>query len=437
MTYFIYTFTGGLCNYFSCVNLLPKKLSVLKRFLLFLYAFVSLYLFNHVYGQAGTFITLTGILIIVCIMTKNDYLSLGCYLFGYLYIIAFNYLFMYIAGEVLKMDMVSMLKHDIMNIAFSCLYCAYCGVTTKLIGLFIHKKLNISQYLTNEHMLKAILIDLFLLVFFFVFNFSYGERLGYNYGVIALNGIIFLLLFSITVFLMYSIYKVTMGEQAYKFRMAQYENLQNYTEKLENSYGIMRKFKHDYMNILSTMSGFMEENDMDGLIEYYEKRVLPISHSFSESDTKLGALSKIKDTAMKSLLSSKFIYTMEIGINLKIELTELIDDLVMDTLDLSRIIGIFLDNSIEAAMDTIEKELYYCMFYRDNDLYIIIRNTSLPLSHAISQLCSHGISTKGEDRGVGLYNVSLILSNYDNIIWDTTYEEPYFTQKLILRKGVK
>ncbi|MBE5987492.1 MAG: GHKL domain-containing protein [Paenibacillaceae bacterium] len=437
MTYFVYTLTGGFCNYFSCSNLLPKKLSVFNRLLLFLYAFGSLYFFNRYYGQASTFITLSGMLIIVSLFTKLDYLSLGCYLFGYLYIIAFNYLFMYIAGEILKMDMECMLKHDVLNMIFSTVYCVYCGITTKLIGWFIHKKLNISQYLTNKHMLKAILTDLSLLVFFFVFNFSYGERLGYNFGVIAINGVVFLLLFSITVYLMYSIYKVTMGEQAYKYRMAQYENLQIYTERLENSYGSMRKFKHDYLNILSTMGGFMEENDMNGLIEYYEKRVLPISHAFSESDTKLGGLSKVKNTALKSLLSSKFIYTMEIGINLKIELTEIIDDVVMDSLDLSRIIGIFLDNAIEAAMNTDQKELYYCMFYKDEELYIIVRNTSLPLSHAISQLSSHGISTKGEDRGVGLYNVSLILSDYNDVIWDTTYEEPYFTQKLILRKGTK
>jgi two-component system sensor histidine kinase AgrC len=393
---------------------------VFNRLLLFLYAFGSLYFFNRYYGQASTFITLSGMLIIVSLFTKLDYLSLGCYLFGYLYIIAFNYLFMYIAGEILKMDMECMLKHDVLNMIFSTVYCVYCGITTKLIGWFIHKKLNISQYLTNKHMLKAILTDLSLLVFFFVFNFSYGERLGYNFGVIAINGVVFLLLFSITVYLMYSIYKVTMGEQAYKYRMAQYENLQIYTERLENSYGSMRKFKHDYLNILSTMGGFMEENDMNGLIEYYEKRVLPISHAFSESDTKLGGLSKVKNTALKSLLSSKFIYTMEIGINLKIELTEIIDDVVMDSLDLSRIIGIFLDNAIEAAMNTDQKELYYCMFYKDEELYIIVRNTSLPLSHAISQLSSHGISTKGEDRGVGLYNVSLILSDYNDVIWDTT-----------------
>ncbi|WP_185967455.1 GHKL domain-containing protein [Clostridium sp. HBUAS56010] len=258
--------------------------------------------------------------------------------------------------------------------------------------------------------------------------------MGYNYGVIALNGIIFLLLFGITVFLMYSIYKATLSEQAYNNRMAQFENLRLYTERLENSYGIMRKFKHDYMNILSTMSGYMEENNMKGLTEYYGEKVLPISHAFSESDTKLGALSKVKNTALKSLLSSKFIYSMETGIKAEIELTEPIEALYMDALDLSRVVGIFLDNAIEAAAETEEKELIFCMFYKDENLHLIIQNTTLPPDHSLFELRSHGISTKGENRGVGLYNAAMILNAYKNAVWDTAYEAPYFIQELTLFK---
>lgn len=231
---------------------------------------------------------------------------------------------------------------------------------------------------------------------------------------------------------MYSVYKVTMGEQAYKHRMAQFENLRIYTERLENSYGIMRKFKHDYMNILVTMSGYLKEDDMDGLKEYYGERILPISRAFTESDTKLGALSNIKNTAIKSLLSSKFVYMIEIGIKAEIELTEPINDLNMDCLDLSRVLGIFLDNAMEAAMETEEKEVHFCIFYKEKNLHLIIQNTALPPTHAISELRSHEISTKGENRGIGLFNVDLILKNYENTIWNTTYEEPYFTQELIL-----
>ncbi len=436
MTYFIYSLTGSLCSYFSCVNLLPNKLIFKKKFLIFLYIFTIAYFFNPILGQVCSFIISGGLLLLIFWFTKFDIFSLSCYLFGYLYSITFNYVGMWLAGYLLNMSMSELLSHSNLTIIFSIIYCIFCGITTKLLGWFIHAKLNISRYLKNRYMLKAIFIDLFLLVFFFVFNFSYGERLGYNYGVIALNGIMFLLLFVITSYLMYSIYQITVGEQAYKHRIIQYENLQLYTERLEHSYHTMRKFKHDHINILSTMSGFMYDNDMKSLMEYYGEKVLPLSHSFAESDTKLGALSNIRDTALKSLLSSKFIYAMEIGIQLEIELTENIEKVPMDSLDLSRIVGIFIDNAIEASLETEEKDLRFCMFYRENNLYLIIRNTSLPPALPISQLCTHGISTKGENRGVGLYNVSALLENYQQTEWNTTYEQPYFTQELILEEVV-
>lgn len=432
MINFICTIAGSLCNYFSFINLLPHKISYIKRTVIFTYILGIFFFFEGSLGQVSTFFTCIGIIVFTFLFTKNKVFNVCCYLFGYLYIVTFNYLFMWITGIFLKMDMQALLTHDILTLVFSCTYSLYCGITTKLLGLYIHRKLKLSKFLTNKHLLIAIFIDLVFMVFLFILNFSYGERLGYSYGIIALNGITFLLLFAITVCLMYSIYKTTLAEQAYKHRMAQFENLRIYTERLEKSYGTMRKFKHDYMNILSTMSEFMKENDMDGLMEYYGEKVLPISHAFTESDTKLGALSNLKNTALKSLLSSKFIYAMETGIKTEIELTEPISELYMDSLDLSRIIGIFLDNAMEAVMEANKKELCFCMFYKEGDLYLIIRNTALPPSHAISELRTQGISSKGENRGIGLFNVTMILKNYENAIWNTTYEEPYFTQELIL-----
>ncbi|WP_312426005.1 GHKL domain-containing protein [Lacrimispora sp.] len=432
MTYFIYTFTGALSVYFFCIHLLPIKLTIIKRLTIFLYTFGTAFLFNRIYGQASTFITFLGLTLLTYFFTDDRYLSLCCYLFGYLHGISSSYLFMWIMAFFLKIDMNDFSTNSKSIMLFACIYCLYCAATTKLIGWYLHKKLKLSQYLTNRHLLKAIFIDLLLLMLFYIFNFSYGERLGYNYGVIALNGLIFIFLFIITVFLMYSVYKITMSEQSYKHRMAQFENLRTYTERLENSYGIMRKFKHDYMNILITMSGYMKENDMESLKEYYGEKILPISRAFTESDTKLGNLSNIKNTALKSLLSSKFVYMMELGIKTEIELTEPINGLNIDCLDLSRIIGIFLDNAMEAAMETEAKKVHFCMFYKGMDLYLIVQNTALPLTHTISELRSHDISTKGSNRGIGLFNVEVILKNYENAIWNTTYEEPFFTQELIL-----
>ncbi|ADL04516.1 hypothetical protein Closa_1937 [[Clostridium] saccharolyticum WM1] len=208
MTYFIYTFTGAICHYFFCIYLLPDKLTFIKQLVVFSYTFIIFFLFGRIYGQASTFITFGGNILLIYFFTDNRYLSLSCYLFGYLYAITFNYLFLLLVGFIFKIDIEALITRNLLLIIFSCIYCMFCGTSLKLIAYYIHKKLNIAKYLTNRDLLKTIFVYLLLLVFFCIFNFSYGERLGYTHDVIALNGIIFLMLFLITVFLMYSVYKI-------------------------------------------------------------------------------------------------------------------------------------------------------------------------------------------------------------------------------------
>lgn len=324
------------------------------------------------------------------------------------------------------------MSSDSLTTIFSFTYCVFCISTTWAIGYFLHKKVKISLFFPRNQLAFIMFINLLLLSFFFIFNFSYGEYLGYSYGVITLNGITFLLLFIITAFLMQYIYHFAKKEQADKSRIEQFENLQIYTSDLEESYSTMRKFKHDYINILSTLSAYLKENDWSGLKAYYEERIMPISTSFAESGTALGSLSKIQDTALKGLTSSKLIYAMETDLTVKIEITETIRNLEIDVLDISRILGIFLDNAIEAARETVEKEITLCMFYKKAYLYIIIQNSAVAPAFSFTELNKQNVSTKGENRGLGLYQASLLLRKYPEIIWNTKYEKPYFTQELII-----
>jgi two-component system sensor histidine kinase AgrC len=105
----------------------------------------------------------------------------------------------------------------------------------------------------------------------------------------------------------------------------------------------------------------------------------------------------------------------------------------MDSLDLSRIIGIFMDNAIEAALETEEIELHFAMFYKNEALCIIIRNSAKLVSeYSIIETRKLGVSTKGDYRGIGLFNVTQILNNYSNIVWDTSFKAPYFSQELTI-----
>lgn len=434
MDYFLYVLSGSLCCYFYCINLLPRKIPMSKKCVTFLYILIATYYFNVILGQMSTFFTLTGALILIFIFTKHDLLSVSCCLFGYLYSVTANYIFLWITGHVLRIPIEELLTSILFTNIFSYIYCVFCGITTMLIGRLLHRKLKIADLLKDSRLLTAIFLDLMLLSAFFIFNISYGDKLGYSYGVVAYNCITFLLLFIITVCLMYFVYQKVLQEEHIKVQFHQFHNLQEYTQKLEEAYGTMREFKHDYINILSTMSEFIKDNDMPELNRYFQMKVMPISHHFTESDTKLGSLSYITDKALKGFLSSKLIYSMELGIHTKIELTETIEETYMDYLGLSRILGVFLDNAIEAALDSEEKIIRFCMFYKETHLIILVQNSSPPLLHQVAQLNSMGISSKGESRGLGLYHVEHILKDRADIIWSTDYNAPYFIQKLIFIK---
>ncbi|MDT3982591.1 ATP-binding protein, partial [Staphylococcus ureilyticus] len=50
----------------------------------------------------------------------------------------------------------------------------------------------------------------------------------------------------------------------YKRNIKEIENYYKYTLQIEKINNEMRKFRHDYVNILSTLSDYIRENDMEG-----------------------------------------------------------------------------------------------------------------------------------------------------------------------------
>lgn len=57
----------------------------------------------------------------------------------------------------------------------------------------------------------------------------------------------------------------TLREMKYKRNLEEIETYYEYTLRIESINNEMRKFRHDYVNILSTLSEFIREDDMQGL----------------------------------------------------------------------------------------------------------------------------------------------------------------------------
>lgn len=215
---------------------------------------------------------------------------------------------------------------------------------------------------------------------------------------------------------------------------SEYEAMRQYMESMEIQYKDIRKFRHDYQNILSSLDGYILENDYDGLKEYYVKRIKPYSETIYKSNFKLDDLGNIHIRELKSILALKLMSAQESGIDVSIEVKEVITSIPMDSVILVRIMGIILDNAIE-EIETLESGILSVALFEDEvALQIIVKNTCREDIPRIHQLKKEGFSSKGVGRGLGLNNMADLINDCENILSETIIEKGAFIQRLILNK---
>ena len=204
------------------------------------------------------------------------------------------------------------------------------------------------------------------------------------------------------------------------------QDLQDYTHNLEIMYNGLRSFKHDYINILLSLSGYIANSDMDELKQFFETNIFPTKNLIDQGDYKLNQLGNIGVLEIKSLLSAKLIYAHESGIDVTIDIPDRVDDFPMDTVDLARILGIFLDNAIEAASAMEQPQIGLNIIRHDAGVSIIISNGFQDNGAALHELKQSGFSTKTGHQGIGLSNAQKIINSYDNVLLETTMQHGCF-----------
>ena len=183
------------------------------------------------------------------------------------------------------------------------------------------------------------------------------------------------------------------------------------------------------------MSGYIEADDMNGLKNYFDKEILQLSRTITKNTAHINQLMNIRITELKSVLSSKLLYAIELDINVSIEVADEIESLPMDTLDLCRIIEIFLDNAMEATLETTFPSICFALIELDAEYIIIISNTFLEKGIPYATLAKPNVSTKGINRGIGLYNAHEIISKYNHVFLDTEVQGQTFVQRLQVSKN--
>lgn len=98
--------------------------------------------------------------------------------------------------------------------------------------------------------------------------------------------------------------------------------------------------------------------------------------------------------------------------------------------EFTRILGILLDNAIEAAKETDEK-LIEIIFKSDTKKQLfIIENSCSDNNISTTRIFEKGYSTKANNSGIGLWKVHSILAKNTNIDLFTTIKNHKFKQEL-------
>ena len=213
------------------------------------------------------------------------------------------------------------------------------------------------------------------------------------------------------------------------------ENANHTIHSLTILHDQVRSIKHDFDNMVNCIGGYVVTEDIDGLKKYYQD-LLEECHKTNN----LYALSPkvINHPAIYHMLATKYYeadqLNVQISLNVFLDLNEI--EKRMKILDFTRILGILLDNAIDAAKEC-DKKIVNVTFRKEisNDMIVvIIQNTYKNKDVNTEEIYKKGISSKENHSGLGLWKVRQILMRNNNLNLYTTKNDEYFTQQFEIYK---
>lgn len=220
---------------------------------------------------------------------------------------------------------------------------------------------------------------------------------------------------------------------AAEFRLA---NLAKYTSQLEVMTDDLRRFRHDYQNILYSLNSALATNNID-----YAKRALTHLTRATQRDINvptgiIGPLKNIQDPGIKAVVFNKVTTALDKGLNLNVEIADPIKlTQTLQQVDAIRIITILFDNAIRAASHTDQKRVDFSLYQNQTAQFIVIGNSTVQEAINLERLAdlTHTV-TLGKNHQLGLRNLQIILARYPGASNDRSAKHHYFEQRIIIPK---
>ena len=306
---------------------------------------------------------------------------------------------------------------------------SYC-ILSYLVSMFLRKFLYHQAVSLPKGIVWLLLTDLVLSCIIVLTNVLAGAKIGYNPTNILFNCMNAFVFFLVSIIIIYQCLKVNQRYYKAQEELKQYESLKEYTANLEQLYNNLRSFKHDYVNIMTSISSYLDEKAYDELFDFFHTNLVPLKNELIQNTESLNLLMHVKPLEIKSLLSYKMMYAIEKNISVTIDIPNDITQISMNAVDLTRLLGIYLDNAIEAALESPNPKVNLHLADMDGYIALIISNSFLDKGLSFTEMTSLHITTKEKGQGIGLHNASLIFAKNPSVFHETYIENDLFFQHL-------
>ena len=239
---------------------------------------------------------------------------------------------------------------------------------------------------------------------------------------------LFLLIFQVTfIYMLYYMedYRITLDyiKQSQKSTVDYYQDLNKNLQDMEN-------LRHDIKNLFMTMGGFIEKSSDPAMKIFYQEKIYPFALDQIEKNYQFSQLYQIPSETLRSFLHMKLFQSFNLNenISLHIQIDKDLFFLGMDIIDLTRILGIFMDNAIDECENNPDSHININIRNQENLVSYSIKN-SVRSGHKFDHMILRKSDKTGHS-GRGLQIVKEIVDSYPQVMLNTHYDKLEFRQSL-------
>lgn len=309
--------------------------------------------------------------------------------------------------------------------------CIYSNIFVSISTIIIYSIKFISKKISNfieqiERKKATKFIIFFLLIIVAIVTILYTISLNCKIeSLFTQNFLILMIIFLLSIILM--------SEKENNDKLSlEYENLFNYVKVFEDWIENEQLNRHEYKNQLAVLRCMTKEKKVKDKIDSI------ISDYINIDSQMINQLKSLPNGGFKGLLYYKIAVAKNQKVNMEVDVSpdvgKILNKLNQDELKiLSKLIGIYCDNAIEAAKETRKKIVSLEIYEYDKTANIVISNTFNKKKVPTNRF-EKGVSTKGKGHGNGLYFASKMLFKENWIEEKQDIVDNFYIEKLKIKK---